>query len=94
MKFDSDFSQMLNGYVTVSVNVIYHMPDHKSLLNEFIWTTLDLKPKYPRVKRFLDFWEAEIEGKINKVIICDGKPFEISEWRNGILIPFLSDGLY
>jgi uncharacterized protein Usg len=89
MKFNSDFSKMLNGYVNVSVNVIYYLPDHQNLLNEFIWTTLDLKPKYPRVKRFLDFWEAEIEGKIKQVIICDGKPFEVNEWRNGIYIPHL-----
>ena len=91
MKFDSDFSRMLNGYVTVSVNVIYYLPDHQNLLNEFMWQTLDLKPKYPRVKRFLDFWEAEIEGKIKQVIICDGRPFELSEWRNGIYIPHLLD---
>jgi uncharacterized protein Usg len=88
MECDSDFVKMLRGgYVTVSVNVIYYMPDYTNLLNEFLWTTIDLKPKYPRVKRFLDYWEAEIEGKIKQVIICDGKPLEIREWRNGIYIP-------
>ena len=88
MKFKSDFATMLNGHVTVSVNVIYYMPDCKSLLNEFIWTTLDITPKYPRVKKFLDYWEANIEGKIKEVIICDGKPLNITEWRNGIYIPY------
>jgi len=90
MKFDSDFSRMLNGYHYVSVNVIYYMPDHQNLINEFIWTTLDIKPKYPRIKKFLDYWEAEIEGKIKQVILVDGKPFQLAEWRNGIYLPTIA----
>jgi len=88
MKFKSDFSEMLEGCVTVTVNVIYFLPDHKNLLNEFIWTTLDITPKYPKIKKFLRYWENNIEGKIKEVIICDGKPLEITEWRNGIYIPW------
>ena len=85
MNLSSDFGHMLEGYVNVSVNVIYYMPDHKNVLNEFIWSTLDKKPKYPRIQKFLSYWEDEIQAKIKQVIIVDGVPFEIQEWRNGII---------
>ncbi len=88
MRYDTDFHRMITeGYVLVSVNVLYHLPDTPSLLNEFSWTTLDLKPKYPRIQKFLSFWEREIEGRIKEVIISDSPYLETGRWRNGIIFP-------
>ena len=55
----------------VTVTILYFMPDHAALINEFIWQTLDVKPRYPRVHRFLDFWHHEIDAVIKEVTICD-----------------------
>ncbi len=71
---DPDFEKMLfHGYSLVTVNVIYFLPDQKSLVNEFMWQTLDLRPKYPRVERFLDFWRREIDAVIKEVELCDSQ---------------------
>jgi uncharacterized protein Usg len=73
MLHDREFEKMAReGYVLVTINVLYHLPDHRSLINEFIWQTLDLKPRYPRVERFLDFWRREIDAVIREVTISDG----------------------
>jgi uncharacterized protein Usg len=69
---DKDFEKMLIcGYSVVTINVIYYMPDQRSLLNEFMWQTLDLRPTYPRVSRFLNFWQTEIDAIIKEVQLSD-----------------------
>ena len=70
-EFEKAFSR---GYKLVTVSVLYHMPDHRSLLNEFVWQTLDLTPKYPRVQKFLDYWRREIEAVIREVTIAEVEP--------------------
>ena len=88
MTADRDFSLMLNeGYSLVTVSVLYHLPDHRSLLNEFVWQTLDLKPSYPRIGRFLDFWRREIDAVIREVRLGEGAVLAPAKWRNGVIIP-------
>ena len=54
-----------------TVEVTYRMPDYLSVLQEFIWQTMDKPPEYPRVYLFLDYWEANIEGPIYSVKIAN-----------------------
>jgi uncharacterized protein Usg len=89
MKHSEDFEKLfIGGYQLVTVNVLYYMPDHSHLLNEFLWQTLDLRPRYPRVHKFLDYWRREIDAVIKEVVISD-MPVSSSttRWRNGIIIP-------
>ena len=58
---------MLEGYSLTSAEVLYRMPDHPTLLQTFMWQFEDLAPDYPRLKRFLDHWEREIEAIIHSV---------------------------
>ncbi len=59
--------------VLVTLNVYYWMPDYENILQQFIWQTLDVKPKYPRVYKFLNHWHNNIEAIVNEVQICEGK---------------------
>ena len=56
----------------VTLNVLYWMPDYNNVLQEFIWQTSDIKPEYPRVHRFLNYWHNNIEAVISEVNIIDG----------------------
>ena len=88
MKHSQDFEKMfIHDYSMVTVNVLFFMPDQQHLVQEFIWQTLDLRPKYPRVHKFLDFWRREIDAVIKEVIICDLPDLDAKRWRNGIVIP-------
>jgi uncharacterized protein Usg len=63
----SDFSRQLAGERLTTAEVLYYMPDHPSLLQSFMWQTLDVAPEYPKVHRFLDFWRREIDAVIHSV---------------------------
>ena len=55
----------------VTINVLYWMPDYTHILQEFIWQTADVRPEYPRVHRFLNYWHDNIEAVISEVKIAD-----------------------
>ena len=55
----------------VTVNVLYWMPDYEHILQQFIWQTADIRPEYPRVHKFLNYWQDNIEAVISEVNIED-----------------------
>ena len=57
----------------VTLNIFYWMPDYENILQQFVWQTMDVKPKYPRINRFLDYWHNNIDAVMNEVIICDSE---------------------
>jgi len=85
---ESDFQRIIfRGETLVTVDVLYILPDFQHICNSFIWQTLDLSPKYPRVHRFLDFWRKEIDAKIKQVIISEASSrIPNQKWRNGIIL--------
>ena len=68
----SDFELMLKDYRLTTAEIIYHMPDHPSLLQSYIWQELDKNPEFPKLLGFLHFWERELDGKLHsvKVVSC------------------------
>lgn len=63
----------LQGWRLATAEILYYMPDHPSLLQSFIWQTLDLAPRYPRIHQFLDFWRRDIEAVIHSVRLATGE---------------------
>ena len=60
----------LHGYRLTTAEILYHMPDHPRLLQTYVWQNLDLAPKFPELKRFLEFWEANLDGKLHSVQVA------------------------
>ena len=63
----SEFEAQLRGKRLTTAEVLYYLPDHPSLLQRFMWQTLDIAPEYPRVHQFLEFWRREIDAVIHSV---------------------------
>ena len=63
----TDFEMQMMGYRLTTAEITYHLPDTPRLLQTFLWQHLDMAPKYPRLTQFLEFWDAEIEGRIHSV---------------------------
>lgn len=59
-----------DGWRLATAEVLYYMPDHPSLLQSFVWQTLDLAPDFPRIQQFLGYWRREIEAVISTVRIA------------------------
>ncbi len=68
-----EFSLRLKGWRMATAEVLYYMPDHPSLLQSFMWQTLDLAPSYPRIHKFLDYWRREIDAVIHSVRLATGE---------------------
>ncbi len=64
-----DFQSMLRGYSLTTAEILYRLPDYPALLQSYIWQDYDLHPRFPRLKSFLDFWEANLEGPLYKVTV-------------------------
>jgi len=63
----NDHKQTLRDYRLTTAEIIYHMPDHPDLLQSFIWQKLDVAPDFPELRRFLEYWSRNIEGKLHSV---------------------------
>ena len=57
----------LRGYSLATAEIIYRLPDHPALLQSFIWQKFDLAPDFPELRKFLEFWSTNIEGKLHSV---------------------------
>jgi uncharacterized protein Usg len=62
--------RQLNGYRLTTAEILYHLPDHPTLLQSFVWQQLDMAPEFPVLRRFLDFWTRNIEGKLHSVQVA------------------------
>jgi uncharacterized protein Usg len=63
----------LQDYRLTTAEILYHMPDHPTLLQTFLWQEYDLAPQFPELRRFLGFWEREIDGKLHSVRVGSRK---------------------
>ena len=71
----------LNGFQLTTAEITYRMPDHPHLLQEFIWQHLDLAPKFPKLHKFLDFWQRELDGPIHTVRVMSSQLIQPAEFR-------------
>ena len=77
----ADFQRQLAGYGLTTAEILYRRPDHKWLLQSYLWQDYDLFPQFPELKRFLAFWEEKLEGPLHSVMVAHSKlikPAEIS----------------
>jgi uncharacterized protein Usg len=66
----SDLHLQLRSYRLTTAEILYHMPDHPSVLQSFIWQQLDLAPEFPELHRFLDYWTRNLDGKLHSVKVA------------------------
>jgi uncharacterized protein Usg len=66
----ANLSVQFNDYRLTTAEILYHLPDHPTLLQSFIWQNYDIAPRYPELRKFLDFWTHQIEGKLHSVILA------------------------
>lgn len=66
----SDLYRQLSDHRLTTAEILYHMPDHPSVLQSYIWQDYDIAPRFPVLKRFLDFWETNLDGKLHSVSVA------------------------
>ncbi len=81
MKQQTELQRQLQGYRLTTAEILYHLPDHPAVLQTFVWQQLDMAPRFPVLRRFLDFWEREIEGRLHSVRVASVGLISAAEWR-------------
>ncbi len=75
------FEKQLQGYGLTTAEIVYRMPDHPDLLQAYIWQEYDLFPKFPELRRFLDFWARTLDGALFSVKVAHARLIKPAEIR-------------
>ena len=78
---DADFVRQVEGYGLSTVQIHYFMPDHPSLLQQFVMQQYDVAPRFPELDKFLDYWRREIEAVLHSVQVAHKHLIGPAEWR-------------
>ena len=78
---DSGFKAQLAGFSLTTAEILYRLPDHPSLLQSYIWQEYDSAPRFPKLRSFLDFWVAQLEGKLFRVTVAHSRLIRPAELR-------------
>lgn len=81
-RVESDFARQVAGYGLTTAHILYRRPDHRWLLQSFVWQNYDLFPQFPELNKFLDFWRAELEGPLHSVTVAHCKLIKPAEMRS------------
>lgn len=80
MQFSSDLERQLNGYGLTTAHILYRIPDFESVLQSYVWQDYDLAPDFPSMRRFLDFWESNLDGPLHSVRYTHRRLIGPNEW--------------
>ena len=75
------------GFGLTTAQIVYRLPDHLQLLQEFVWQKYDTFPDFPALGKFLAYWEEKIEGPIFSVTVAHArliKPAELRDLRGAL----------
>jgi len=74
-------SKQLRDYRLTTAEILYRMPDHPEILQSYIWQDLDLAPRFPVLRKFLDFWDRELDGKVHSVRVASARIIQPPRYR-------------
>jgi uncharacterized protein Usg len=81
MQVSPDFARQLQGYGLTTAQILYRIPDHRSLIQEYVWQDYDLFPAFPTLKKFLSFWERKLDGPLHSVTVAHARLIRPAEMR-------------
>jgi uncharacterized protein Usg len=71
----------MEGYGLTTAQIVYRLPDHREIFQEFVWQDYDLFPRFPALQHFLAFWEEKIEGPLHSITVAHAKLLMPSDWK-------------
>lgn len=62
-------AKQLDGWRLTTAEILYHLPDHPTLLQSYVWQGMDIAPCYPSLRKFLAFgsvsWKARCTRSVS-----------------------------
>ena len=81
-RIDPDFHHRLDGYSLATAEIFYRLPDARGLLQSYVWQDYDMAPRFPKLRKFLDFWTRELDGPIHSVRLAHVRLLRPAELRH------------
>lgn len=72
---------MLAGHGLTTAQIFYRMPDFRTMLQSYLWQDYDMAPDFPKLHKFLDFWQENLDGPIHSVEFSHQKLIRPGEWK-------------
>ncbi|HEY1095861.1 MAG TPA: Usg family protein [Alphaproteobacteria bacterium] len=66
----ADLIPQLNDRLLTTAEILYYFPDYPALLQMYVWQDYDKAPDFPLFRKFLYFWEKELDGRLHSVRLC------------------------
>ncbi|HEX5326270.1 MAG TPA: Usg family protein [Acetobacteraceae bacterium] len=76
----------LKDYRLTTAEICYRLPDHPELLQTYIWQQLDLAPGFPELRKFLAFWQAQLDGKLHSVRVASAAAMRPPSVRHATML--------
>jgi uncharacterized protein Usg len=76
-----DFRKQALGYGLTTAHILYRRPDHRWLLQSYVWQNYDLFPEFPELHRFLAFWQEKLDGPLHSVRVAHCKLIKPAELK-------------
>jgi len=80
----------VKDYRLTTAEILYHMPDHPGLLQTYVWQDMDLAPRFPELRRFLDFWSRNLDGKLHSIRVASGESVRRAQMRHATHLQYLN----
>jgi uncharacterized protein Usg len=77
----TDFAKQVAGYGLTTAHILYRRPDHRWLLQSYVWQDYDLFPAFPELSKFLAFWQEKLEGPLHSVQVAHARLIKPAELR-------------
>ena len=74
-----DFERQVIGYGLTTAQILYRRPDHRWLLQSYVWQSYDLFPDFPELQRFLAFWQEKLDGPLYSVTVAHSRLIKPAE---------------
>ena len=81
MRVSPQFLKQMQGYGLTTAHILYRTPDFRSVLQTYVWQDYDIAPDFPEMKRFLKFWEENLDWPLHSVRYTHQNLIGPSEWR-------------
>ena len=82
MRDHRDVEKMLQGYQLATAEILYRMHDNQRFLQSYVWQDYDIAPQFPVLKKFLTFWEENLDGPLHSVRIGTAQLLTPSDFRS------------
>ncbi len=64
------FRLQMQGYGLTTANILYRLPDHRHIIQSYVWQEYDLHPEFPELHKFLEFWRTSLDGPLHSVTVA------------------------